>query len=338
MTRRVLCAGEVVVDLVLGVAALPRRGGDVVATSATALAGGATNVMTAVRRQGVPVTYAGLLGTGPMATLAGSALAAEGITVVLEPRPDRDTATVVALVEPGGERTFVTTLGAEADLTDADLARVEVRDDDVVHVSGYGLAYPSNGPALAGWVPGLPPGVTVVLDPGPLVAAVPAPVLAPVLERVDVLTCTVDEARWMLGDTAASTRGDTATGGAVALAAALRSRLGHGAVVVRAGERGAGLATGDQSVHVAAFAVDAVDTNGAGDTHTGLLLAALAVDGSDVDLAAAVRRANAAAAVSVTRHGPATAPTAREVDTFLADADADVDVKADGPATDPSKG
>ena len=63
------------------------------------------------------------------------------------------------------------------------------------------------------------------------------------------------------------------------------------------------------------FAVEAVDTNGAGDTHTGVFLAALAAGAGPAE---AVRLANAAAALSVTRHGPATGPTRAELAEFLA--------------------
>ena len=63
--------------------------------------------------------------------------------------------------------------------------------------------------------------------------------------------------------------------------------------------------------HVASvpgFAVDAVDTNGAGDTHIGAFISALAQGATPFD---AARYANAAAAISVTRHGGASAPTRR---------------------------
>jgi sugar/nucleoside kinase (ribokinase family) len=65
---------------------------------------------------------------------------------------------------------------------------------------------------------------------------------------------------------------------------------------------------------VRGFPVQAIDTNGAGDAHAGVLLAALAA-GYSPDQAAL--RANAAAAVAVTRWGPATSPTALEVDVML---------------------
>jgi sugar/nucleoside kinase (ribokinase family) len=92
-------------------------------------------------------------------------------------------------------------------------------------------------------------------------------------------------------------------------------------VLVRTGPSGCLL--GGRSgppVHVPGFVVTAVDTTGAGDTHTGSFLAALAA--GEPALAAA-RRANAAAALSVTRPGPATAPARHELARFLAKAAVD---------------
>jgi sugar/nucleoside kinase (ribokinase family) len=45
----------------------------------------------------------------------------EGIETLLPPRTERDTGFVVYLVDAEGERTFVTSPGAEATLTPADL-------------------------------------------------------------------------------------------------------------------------------------------------------------------------------------------------------------------------
>jgi sugar/nucleoside kinase (ribokinase family) len=316
VTRRLLCAGEVVVDLVLPVPALPERGGDVIAHGATAEVGGAFNVMAAAARQGVPVTYAGLVGTGPMAELVTAALRREGIGVALRPRPGADTGTIVTMVEPDGERTFVTTLGAEAQLGEEDLAAVAVRPDDIVHVSGYGLAYPCNGPNLARWVAALPTTVTVVLDPGPLVAGIAPALLSAVLDRCDWISASAREARLLCrgprGDEVAEpAAADDDIAAALGLATELRSRVRAG-VVVRLGERGAVVVADAAATHVPAVVVEAVDRNGAGDAHVGSLVASLSAPGFDATRA--VSRANRAAALAVTRRGPATAPTTAELD------------------------
>jgi sugar/nucleoside kinase (ribokinase family) len=90
-----------------------------------------------------------------------------------------------------------------------------------------------------------------------------------------------------------------------------------GVVVVRDGAAGCWLAgppVDDAPVLVPGFPVRAVDTTGAGDAHTGVLAHGLALGLRPEE---AARRANAAAALAVTRSGPATAPTAAELDAFL---------------------
>jgi sugar/nucleoside kinase (ribokinase family) len=62
---------------------------------------------------------------------------------------------------------------------------------------------------------------------------------------------------------------------------------------------------GEEPVPVYSFEVTVVDTNGAGDTHSGVFLAELAL-GTDVIESA--RRGNAAAAMAISVLGPASCP------------------------------
>jgi sugar/nucleoside kinase (ribokinase family) len=87
-------------------------------------------------------------------------------------------------------------------------------------------------------------------------------------------------------------------------------------IVVRDGPQGCWLRQGAKTQHVRSFAVTAIDTNGAGDAHAGVLLANLAAGLSSEQ---AALRANAAAAIAVTRWGPATSPNAQEVDNLIAE-------------------
>jgi sugar/nucleoside kinase (ribokinase family) len=295
MISRLLFAGQALVDQVMTVPALPERGGDVFATSATFEVGGGFNVMVAAARQGLPVIYAGGHGTGHWGDLVRAALDAEGIGTLRAPDPDRDTGFDVALVEEGGERTFVTMLGAE---TPDSWDSVRPRAGDAVYVSGYGLASP--GSALGTWAAALPDDVTLFADPGPLVADIPAPVLDPVLARCDWWSCNQREAGLITGLT------DPAEA-----ARALLARATRGSVIVRSGPAGCVLASGDAIIPIPAPRVTAIDTTGAGDAHSGVFLAGLA---EGLPPEAAARRANAAAALSVTRRGPATAPTRAELD------------------------
>jgi len=306
---RLVFAGEAIVDLLMWVPALPERGGDMLAESSSVQVGGGFNIMAAAARQGLPVVYAGGHGTGPWGDKVRAALAAEDITVLRPPDPDADTGFDVALVEAGGERTFVTSLGAESLREPAVWDPVRVRAGDAVYVSGYGLVAPESGAILGAWAAGLPAEVLLFVDPGPLIADIPDAVLGPVLSRCDWWSCNQREAALLTG-----------ASDPVEAARHLAGRTGRAGVIVRSGRSGCVLALRapgpDVSLSlVPAPAVVAVDTTGAGDAHAGVFLAGLA---AGLPPGAAASRANAAAALVVTRPGPAVAPSRAELDAFLA--------------------
>ncbi|KUG53339.1 sugar kinase [Serinicoccus chungangensis] len=319
--RRVIHTGQAMVDLVLEVGTLPERGGNVMADSATRYAGGAVTIVVAAARSGGQAVLAGAVGTGPNGDLVRDVLAAEGVEASAPPVADLDTGECVVLVEPSAERTFVTTRAAERRITRDSLATSGPADGDLVCVSGYTLLPPTRDPLL-GWLEDLPRGVQVVLDPGaPFTTFEPA-VVERVLARTTVWTSNAAEARDLTGgpatgpDRSGAAEGDDDGADLVALAEDVAARLAPGAVVVvRDGPRGCVVRAEQTSTLVPGFPQTPVDTNGAGDTHTGVLCAG-AADG--MPWVEAARRANAAAAVKVTRRGPATAPTAAEVDAFLA--------------------
>jgi sugar/nucleoside kinase (ribokinase family) len=299
--RRLLHVGNVVVDLVATVAALPARGSDVLAHDVVTTAGGGFNVLAAAARQGLPAVYAGPVGTGPFASIAAAALRAEGIEVVQPPRP-ADTGVVITVVDGDGERTFVTSPASIVGATAEELAAVAPGPGDAITVSGYELLHGPSRDALLPWLAAVPPEVTVVFDPGPLAPwSAPGAVTA-VLARADWCTANAAEAERITGsaDPAESVRALGGRTGAI-----VRTGAGGCVVAVRGGE----------PVLVPGFAVDAVDTTGAGDAHTGAFVAVLAAGAERV---AAARTANAAGALATTRRGPATGPTAAELAAFLA--------------------
>jgi sugar/nucleoside kinase (ribokinase family) len=306
MITRLVSVGNVIIDLVAEVPELPERGGDVLASRAALEVGGGFNLMAAAARQGLGVAYAGALGRGPFGDIARRALQAEGIALLLPDAAgeERDTGFDVVLVEAGGERSFVTAVGAEAGVTCQRLDHVEIRATDALLISGYGLLHDANRRAIVDRLPRLPAETTVCYDPGPLGHTLPDKVVEAVRRRVDWWSCNERE-------------GSLATGCANAAEAAveLLTRLRRGSVVVRLGMSGCLLAErGSVVVHVPGVPVTIVDTTGAGDAHLGAFIAGLAA-GHDAD--AAARRANIVAALTITRRGPATSPTAEETERFL---------------------
>jgi sugar/nucleoside kinase (ribokinase family) len=194
------------------------------------------------------------------------------------------------LIEPDAERTFVTVTGADAIVEAHDLDRIEYRAGDAVYVSGYDLAYPAAGAAIAEHVRGLPGDLFVAFDPGPLVADVERRLLEPVLERANLVSLNERESK-VLGEVDVET------------------------TVVRQGAGGATIhRRGQSAVRVDAVRLENVaDTSGAGDVHVGANLAGLARGLSWPD---AVLLANRAAAFAVSRRGPASGPTDEQLRNF----------------------
>ena len=287
-TRRLVCVGSAVVDIVMKVPALPEPGGDIVAGSSRLAVGGAFNVMAAARDQGATVTYAGSHGTGSFGDMVRSSLMELGIEMIAPPATSLDTGFSITFVTGDGERTFATSPGAEARMTAQALDSIPISHDDLVYVSGYGLAYPESGPALAGWLPRLEDSVTVVVDPGPLVAEIPRPVLRAAAARCNWWTCNEREARLMTG---AANPNDSIRG--------LAELAGRDGVLVRLGRDGCLLLMRGRDIQrLPAPSLEVADTTGAGDAHTGTFMAALAAGASPLD---AVRRANLAAATAVSK-------------------------------------
>jgi sugar/nucleoside kinase (ribokinase family) len=288
-----MLVGNIPVDLTVRVARLPSPGEDLRGEDSVVLPGGGFNVLHAAGRAGLPGRFAGTHGTGPMGDRVRAALEDIGCEILRPPLPDRDSGWVVALVEASGERTFVSSPDAVVAYDEAFLSSLRPGPTDLVYVSGYSLGLAELSAPLAAWVCDVPADNRILCDLGPWGAQASIEILGPVLARVDWLSCNVREATRISGEV------DPA-----AACAALQRRTGHGVALLRAGAQGCWVATtqGEIELVPAPLQSDVVDTNGAGDTHSGAFLAAVA---AGAPLREAVVRANEAASRAVTRPGGA---------------------------------
>lgn len=289
-----LLVGNIPVDLTMRVVRLPRSGDDVLAEASSATPGGGFHVLYAAWRGGLRGRYAGSHGVGPFGDLVRAALAAIDCSVELPARTDRDSGSVVTLVDDAAERTFVSSREAVVPYGAQDLATLQVGPADLVYVSGYSLGLGAASAPLAEWVAGLASRLVVFCDLGPWGVSASAPILGPVLRRVDWLSCNAREATVLVGslDPGSACR-------------ALQRRTRDAGVLVRGGGQGCWLALpggGTPELVPPSAVACVVDSTGAGDTHSGAFLAALAAGRPARE---AVAMANVAAAEGVTRTGPA---------------------------------
>ena len=309
---RVIHTGQALVDVVVEVPDLPARGQNVMAASATDYAGGAVTVLVAAARFGAECVHAGAHGTGPHGDLVRAALGGRGDRRLRSPgaRPrHRD-----LRGDGGAQRASAPSSRPSApsgEISVGSLATSDPRPGDLVCVTGFSLALASTRDPLLAWLPTLDPDVVVVLDPGAAFAGLSEHVRAAMLEVTDVWSSNAEEAEDLLrevGEEPPRTWRTLTT----AVAPLLR---GDAVAIVRDGPEGCAVQVAGETTYVTGFPQKPLDTNGAGDTHTGALLAEVAAGTPWVE---GCRRANAAAAIKVTRRGPESAPTAAEVDEFLA--------------------
>lgn len=374
---RVVLMGQILVDLAVRGEALPAPGGDVWASDEGMHVGGGFNALVAARRMGAQAVSLSPIGQGPYSLLIQQALQRAEITDAGPHIDGIDNGFCIAFTDQSGERTFISTRGAEtrapanawADFT------ATMRPGDVLYIDGYLMGHPANRQAAQAALEALPEGVQVILDVSPVIGipqGLPARDVIVSMNHREAQQIINQSAKRGLGQGQELSReqGQGQQGrsqeqnqgqrcGQAREADLVASLLGC-PVVMRAGAEGAyfarpaavlvaptmapdavpavsaaapaaASAKGAAAAPVAASAnaadvtyiptprVAAIDTNGAGDAHSGVLAAALA---QAIPLERALLLANCAGALSTTLVGPAVCP-AREQIEAAADALAD---------------
>jgi ribokinase len=204
-------------------------------------------------------------------------------------------------VDDKGENSIAVAPGANAGLTPKDVEAAEELIAEA-HVVVMQLETPldtvERAAALA-----CKHDACVILNPAPA-----QPLSDAILGNVSILTPNESEAELLTGIPVED------DAGAEEAARALVKR-GVETVILTLGSRGAFVFESGLGQMVPGFKVEAVDTTAAGDVFNGTLAVGLA---EGVSLVEAVRFANAAAALSVTRLGAQpSAPTRSDIETFL---------------------
>ena len=324
---RVVLMGQILVDLAVRGEALPSPGGDVWAVDEGMHVGGGFNALVAARRMGAEAVSLSPIGDGPYSSLIQAALTREGIADLGPRIAGIDNGFCIAFTDRTGERTFISTKGAETMAPAsvwADFVRT-MHPGDVLYIDGYLMDHPTNREAAEAALRALPEGVRVLLDVSPVIgipSALPSDGVIVSMNHREA-----QEIAQQSGDSSVRDRCREPRGAA----RAMLSLLGR-PVLVRAGAEGAYIgrpaqpetnATADEVTAIPTPRVEVIDTNGAGDAHSGVLAVSLA---QGIPLERALLLANCAGALSTTVVGPASCPTREEIE---AAADA-LEARADG--------
>ena len=305
---RVVLMGQILVDRVLQGARPIHGGGSEWARDGGTHVGGGFNALVAARRMGAEAISLSPIGAGPHASMIEAALAREGI-VDAGPRVDGvDNGFCVAMIGHDAERTFISTKGAETMTPEtawADVVRT-MSPGDVLYIDGYLMDHPANREAAETALRVLPEGVRVLLDVSPVIGI---PESLPTHHAI--ISMNSVEARAI----AKQSRLD----GYLpfdSLSCRLAQTLGRD-TLIRLGASGAYFARSaspdseTSAAHIPTPTIDAVDTNGAGDAHTGVLAASLALG---IPLERGLVLANCAGALASTVPGPASCPTREDIE------------------------
>ena len=289
MTRRVLVAGDVNIDIVLsGLSHLPRPEQDVEAKGLDILIGGqGATTARALARLGLHVSIAGRVGQDDYGSRALRELRADGVDVSgIAVDPTLRTGTTVVL-SAGTERAFATYLGSISALRRSDIGYEKLENADHLHLSSFYLH------ALLR--PGLPElfdeahqlGLTISVDPGWDSSNEWRSDIFAILKRIDVFLPNELEAM-----TITATR--TVEEALAVLANATQT------VVIKRGGQGAIARNGAMVAACPSFPVQVVDVTSAGDVfNAGFLYGYLA----GWDMQRALELANACGALATTRVG-----------------------------------
>ena len=296
----VTVVGAAVIDVIADAYALPWRGCDIELKQQGVNVGGcALNIAVALKRLGIDAGNALPLGQGVWAEIIRNRMAKEGLHSLIE-TTQGDNGWCLALVEPDGERTFMSFSGVENQWNTDWLAQLTIPPDSLIYLSGYQLSSPC-GELLVQWLEGLDR-VTPFIDFGPRIGDIPDALMSRILACRPLVSLNRQEA-----EIAAERFGLSQD---VEDLGAQWVKQFSAPLIVRHDKEGAWYFSAQSSGCVPAFPTTVVDTIGAGDSHAGGMLAGLA---SGWSLADAVLLGNAVASWVVGHRGGDCAPFREEL-------------------------
>ena len=258
MIARVLCIGDVMLDVITKISVLPAQihyGSDTPSQISTHGGGAAGNVASWLTRTSAQSTIVGHVGDDA----AGAALISEFDTLGVRHNnlmvDQGSSGVVVVLVDPTGERTMFPDNGANSGLHIGDLPPLD--NFDVVYLSGYSPLDPLSRPGVLEMIEEIKSvGLPLYFDPASVGAMmeVPLALVKSWIAMMDVILLNEEEAIYLTGETNAEK--------------ALEILLEEcETVVIKRGSLGAiGKSRGSILVTTQALPTEVIDTTGAGDS------------------------------------------------------------------------
>jgi len=297
---QIVIVGSINTDIIVHSSRLPTAGETVLGGNWIMAGGGkGANQAVAAARAGANVSFVGRVGADLFGRESLERLETDGIdTTHITQDAEQASGLAIIMVGPDGDNIISVAQCANGAVTPQDvdaaaeaikaadvlIAQMEIPAETVYHAIRTAHEH----------------GTQVLLNPAP---APNEPIPPEILGMIDYLVPNELEAMRITGADAFDD----------SIRTLLEDGVGH--VIVTLGSKGAAAFDSTGRNDVAAFTVDSVDAVGAGDAFCGVLACGVA---EGLELPAAMRQANAAAAVSVTRHGAQPSmPTRDEITELL---------------------
>ena len=284
--KRILVIGDVMIDLLVRPEGPLAVGTDRRAAIVARPGGSAANQAAWLAHFGVAVSFIGRVGAADHAAQT-AVFRACGVEPHLAADTERESGRLIALIDPSGERSFLTDRGANDGLREEDIPDALISGADLIHLSGYSFVAASprgavrQAMARAGDIPVSvdPASAEFLREMGPanfLAWTRGAQICFPNSDETAILTGVEDPAAQL---------------------AILAQR--YPLVVVKRGAQGCEAAAGSQRWRASAPAVQAIDTTGAGDAFVAGFLAAKLNGAAIEDCLAQAARAGAEATLFI---------------------------------------
>ena len=290
---RALVIGDVMTDVIVRPEGPVVRGSDRRASIAVQPGGSAANQAAWLARCGAGVDFVGRVGAADVESETAR-FKEIGVTPHLVGDPDRETGRLIALIDPDGERSFLTDRGANEALVARDISDDLIANASHISLSGYSFFAPSTRAAVLD-VMRRAKDKPISVDPASaeFLREVGADNFLAWTRGAAILFPNEEEAAVLAGSTDPETQG-------------ARLAKHYPVVVIKRGAAGAEAAQGARRWRVKAAKTRLVDTTGAGDAFVAGFVAARL---SGADISAALERAStdAAAASAIIGGRPKTA-------------------------------
>lgn len=263
MSDKVLVVGAAFVDVLMDVPNLPVSGGDVTGVFHQNVVGGsAFNVYGALQYVNAQSDLFVPVGSGQYANVVRQAFQDKQIPMLIE-RTEKDNGWDLCLVEPSGERSFITVPGIDQLWTKEWFDNIDLNDYKYFYISGYETENVASTEVILNQFDQRRDDAYVLFDASPRVSHMDQTVIDRFLSHNVIVHCNEDEIGFMSTENTLENKMKDIY------------QKTQSPVIVTLGSKGAALYHDDAFSVITSDQATVVNTIGAGDTHCGGILAGL---------------------------------------------------------------